>query len=422
MTPPANSVRVWALLALVAWWLSPALALAQAAAGGNGIKVGTGRLHPTFEFEARLDTAVGYFPVDPLNPTTVKEEPSPEAVLHLRPGLQYELPHTSRVALQAQGQLDYVHYTGLLTEGSTAGSRLEGLADVSARFNEEGQVSLDVTDHFQRSDRTRSIAVVTGVLSLFNELRLSVPVKPGGGAIEVTPELGWALEFFQPTAALSPEGCTEPTCDPAVVEQLNYTNLRMAVRGRWRFLPKTAVLVDARVDSRHSLTANNFRDATLLNTSVGIAGLVSPKIAATAKVGWAQAIGGVEGGTLVAQLEGTYMMGATSLFKGGYLRTLEPVTAYGLFRDDRVYVEGEMLLGGRLTLKGLGSMDFLTFEDPNRPRSDTLLRVDVGLEYPLKQWIALGGGYLLGVRTSSSPGGGLNYTRHEGYVRVSLRY
>jgi hypothetical protein len=130
----------------------------------------------------------------------------------------------------------------------------------------------------------------------------------------------------------------------------------------------------------------------------------------------------VVGGTVVAQLEGTYLLSATSTVKGGYVRTLEPVTAYGLFRDDRGYVEAQLLLGGRLTVKGTGSMDFLTFEDPNRPRNDTLARVDVGAEYPLQQWIALGGGYLLGVRTSSSAGGGLNYTRHEGYVRVSVKY
>lgn len=417
MPQPVNSAKFWALLALVACGLAPAMAQAQA---GSGLKVGPGRLHPTFDFETRLDTAVGYFPVDPLNPTSVREEPSPEALLHLRPGLRLELP-LNKLSLKTQGNLDYVHYTGLLTPGSTAGSHLEALADLSARFNEEGHVSVELADHFQRSDRSRSVAISTGVLSLFNELRLGVAVKPGGGAIEVTPEVAWALEHFQPTAALIPVGCTEPTCDPAVVAQLDYTNLRAGVVGRWRFLPKTAVLVDARVDQRLSASALS-PNALLLNTSVGVAGLVSPKIAATAKVGWAQALGGVVGGTVVAQLEGTYLLSATSTVKGGYVRTLEPVTAYGLFRDDRGYVEAQLLLGGRLTLKGTGSMDFLTFEDPNRPRNDTLLRVDVGAEYPLQQWIALGGGYLLGVRTSSSAGGGLNYTRHEGYVRVSVKY
>jgi hypothetical protein len=397
--------------------------MAQAqAAGGSGIKVGAGRLHPTFDFEARLDTAVGYFPADPLNPTTVREEPSPEMLLHFRPGFQFELPPVSRLSLKALGNLDYVHYTGLLTSGSTAASHLEGLADVAARFNEDGHVSVELTDTFQRSDRSRSAAIASGVLSLFNELRLGVAVRPGGGAVEVTPEVAWALEYFQPTAALIPVGCTEPTCDPAVVDQLDYTNLRAGVRGRWRFLPKTAVVVDVRVDNRQSLGTGTGPDALLLNTSAGIAGLVSPKIAATAKLGWAQALGGVTGGTLVTQLEGTYLLSATSTFKGGYVRTLEPVTAYGLFRDDRLYVEGQLLLGGRLTLKGLGSMDFLTFEDPASPRNDTLARVDVGAEYPLQQWLAVGGGYLLGVRTSSSPGGGLNYTRHEGYVRVSVKY
>jgi hypothetical protein len=415
----------WALCALAVAVLGPALARAQqppVANGGNGLKVGEGRLHPFFDLETRLDTAVGYFPdLTTADPNDVTTSLSPEVVVRLRPGMKLEVP-SSKMAITASAQLEYVLYTGLLTKQSTYASHLEGAADVTAHFNRDGPVSFVLADQFVRSDQTHNAALGAGVLSLFNEVRAGVPIKPGGGALEVTPELAWGLEFFQPIGLAVPVGCTEGVCDPATVDAFDYTNLHAGVNARWRFLPKTALVLDANLDLRSYLQNTASPSATLLRAMGGLAGLVSSKIAVTAKVGWGYNFGASGGSTLLAQLEGSYLFSPTMSFKGGYLRELNPVASYGLFKDDRGYLEARALFGGKLVLHGYAAFDALGFYDPTRPRSDTLLTLDVGPEYQFKPWLVGAAGYLLGTRSSSVSGAGLNFTRHEAYLRLTLVY
>ncbi|QRN94982.1 hypothetical protein JRI60_38705 [Archangium violaceum] len=425
MTQPANKrarSRVGCLLAMVALW--PVLAFGQSSPigmGGNGLKVGEGRLHPTFDLEMRVDSAAGYFP-PPGNttPGVVTDTLSGEALLHIRPGFVLELPG-STVSVDLKGYVDYVHYTGLLTPGSTAVSHIEGLGDLKLTFNRESPVSVEVGDHFERSDRTTSAAIGAGVLSLFNEARLAVPLRPGGGALEVTPQVSWGVELFKPLGGLAPIGCDNaPVCDPTQVNGFDYSNLRASLQGRWRFLPKTAVVVDAQFNYR-SYFQERTDPALLLHATAGVAGLVTPKISVTAKAGWGKDFGTAQGSTLLAQLEGTYLMSQTASIKVGYARALEPVATFGLFRDDRGYLEGQALLGGRLTVRGTTSLDFLSFGNAS-PRKDTLFRLDVGPHYQFERWLIGGVGYLLAIRESSASGTGINYSRHEGYLRVTVTY
>jgi hypothetical protein len=421
--------RVWRALCL---WstvlLCPLMASAQepppAAApsvGGNGFKVGAGRLHPYLELETRLDSGVGYFPsaTAPV-PGDLSPDTSSEVLLHIRPGFRLDVP-SPRLALHLSGNLDYVLYTGWLTAASSSASHLQARADLSAHLHEQGPVGFVFADQFIRSDRARSPAVGAGVLSLFNELRASMPLRPGGGAIEIIPEVAWAMESFQSFSVLPPAGCTEGVCDPAALETFDYHNVRGSLDGRWRFLPKTAVVLDTDFDLRGYSSGNN-PDAKLLRIMGGLAGLVSPKVAVTAKAGWGQDFGTTGGATFLLQLEGTYLMSPTMTFKGGYLRTLEPVSAYGLYRDDRGYVEGRALFGGKLALHGTAALDLLSFLAAATPRDDTVLTVDLGPDYQIRPWLMAGVGYQLNTRSSSSAGSGLNYTRHEGYFRVTATY
>ncbi|MCP3138538.1 porin family protein [Pyxidicoccus xibeiensis] len=411
----------WSVLALLALG-GTAMAQEPAAApstGGNGFKVGSGRLHPYFELETRLDSGVGYFAGPGVDPATggVSPDLSGEFAMHFRPGFRLEVP-SSKLALNLAGNLDYVLYTGLMTSNSGTASHLEGAADLLARLNPDAPLSLELSDQFARSDRTRTVAIGAGVLSLFNEARVKVPWKPGGGAIELAPSAAYAVEFFEPLGALSPVDCTDGTCNPLTADQFDYGNLHFGLEGRWRFLPKTAVVLDTGVDLRSYFNGGS-PDATVLRALAGVAGLVSPKIAVTAKAGWGQNFAAGGSGTFLAQLEGTYLYSPTLSFKAGYLRTMEPVAAYGVFTDNRGYGEVRALFGGKLTMRAGGSVDFLSF---TAERSDTVINLDIGPEYQFRPWLTGAAGYMLGSRSSSVTGGGLNYSRHEGYARLSVTY
>jgi hypothetical protein len=255
----------WSALALLALG---GTAMAQDAAlspttGGNGIKVGNGRLHPYFDLETRVDSGAGYFPPDEsTSPDDLSPDLSGEVAMRFRPGFQLEIP-SSTLALNLNANLEYVLFTGLITERSGAASHMEGAADLTARLNPDAPLSLELSNQFARSDRSRTAAVGTGVLSLFNETRAKAPWRPGGGAVELTPSVGYALELFQPLSGVAPIGCTEGPCNPLVVEQFDYGDLRFGLEGRWRFLPKTALVLDTGLDLRSYFNDGTSPNATL---------------------------------------------------------------------------------------------------------------------------------------------------------------
>jgi hypothetical protein len=422
MKQPGKFWGGWSVLALLALGGTATAqeSVSAPASGGNGFKVGSGRLHPYFDLETRLNSGVGYFAQaagEAPNPTGVSPDLSGEFAMHFRPGFRLDVP-SSRLALNLNANLDYVLYTGLMTPSSGDASYLAGAADLLARINPDAPLSVEVSDQFVRSDRTRTAALGAGVLSLFNEARVKLPWRPGGGAVELAPNAAYAVEFFEPLGAISPVDCTEGVCDPLTADRFDYGNLHFGLEGRWRFLPKTAVVLDSGVDLR-SYFNDGSPDASLVRAMLGVAGLVSPRIAVTAKAGWGQNLAATGGGTFLAQLEGTYLFSPTMNFKGGYLRTLEPVAAYGLFTDNRIYAEARALLGGKLGVHAGGAVDFISFTGE---RSDKLINLDVGPEYQFRPWLTGAAGYMLGARSSSLEGGGLNYTRHEGYVRLSVMY
>ncbi|AEI65382.1 hypothetical protein [Corallococcus macrosporus] len=77
------------------------------------------------------------------------------------------------------------------------------------------------------------------------------------------------------------------------------------------------------------------------------------------------------------------------------------------------------LFGGKLTMAAGLAVDFLRFDGGRR---DTVIGVNVGPEYQFSPWLKGAAGYMLGRRASSVDGGGLNYSRHEGYARLSVMY
>lgn len=394
-------------------WLS-AWTASAADPKANGFKVGEGRLHPFVELEARVDSAAGMFG-DPANPTL-----NPEIINHFRPGLKLDWP-TRTAEVNLSGNLDYVWYTGLLTHGSSNASRLEAAANLDAAFNRRGTVEFDVADRFTRSDRTVTPVLGVGILSLFNELSAGVPIHPGGGALEVAPKGAWAFESFSAISNLAVPGCQDPSCDPSAVQSMNYQNFRFGVDGRWKFLPKTAVLLESDYSMRQYEGGTNL-PAQLLRARLGVAGLLTGKVAVTAKLGWGHDFSSSRAKTLVAHAELSYLPTQTVTAKVGYLRTLEPVPAFGVYRDDRAYGEVRAIFLGKLTIHGYAAYDVLSYYG-GAARRDSNVTVDVGPEYQFKPWLVGALGYVLGARGSvGSEAATVNFTRNEGYLRVTFIY
>jgi len=398
--------------------------------GPNGLKVGEGRLHPFFDLEPRLDTAAGFFPTTGGGLST---QPSPELILHLRPGVKFELP-SNVAAIDFAGDLEYLYYTGLLAPGSYVASRLEGAANLNVALNRQGQVQFDLADDFAYSDKTRNLSAVLGVLSLFNEARAQLDIRPGGGALEIAPRGAFALEQFRALSTVTVPGCPsgEQTCDPAAVQRMNYINIRGGLDARWKFLPKTAIVLESNFDARsYTDPLSTNQPSLLLRVVGGLQGLLTTKIAVVAKGGWGydfvtSATPGTNANTFLAQAEGTYLLNEASNFKLGYYRSVEPVPAFQTVQDDRIYGEARALLAGRLVLRAYGAVDFLGFGNgpPPAPRRfDVVITADPAAEYQIFPWLYAAAGYTLTSRSSSTTTPSTtSYLRQEAYLRVTAAY
>ncbi len=414
--------RALAAASLAAFAFAPSLAEGQVQhvvstyENENGLKVGEGRLHPYFDFETHYDTAAVYF--DSSTGSVLKAE----AIAHFRPGIRLDVPMTtSSISLDAN--IDYLWYTGLVTPGSSSFSRLQAAADATANFNQGASVEFDVSDHFARSDRTANAAAGVGVLSLLNDLHVQLPWRPGGRALEIVPNAGFSFESFKPLSPLLPANCNpgDINCDPSSVSRANYQNFSGGLDARWRFLPKTAFTFESRIDTRSYSDATVNPSSLLLKASVGLAGLISTKLATVLKIGWGQDLQNSGAHTLIALAELNYLLSETSNVRIGYLRDVQLVPLYGTYRDDRGYVDARFFLHGRLTLHGSAAVDSLSFYS-NSGRKDTTVTVDVGPEYQFTRWFIGAAGYVVGSRSSNLTASSYNFTRHEVYVRATFIY
>lgn len=393
-----------------------------------GFKIGEGRLHPFLEVDGRFDSLVGYFSQN----NGASFTPSSEIIFHFRPGLKFDLENPSTL-VTFNGSGEFLWYTGLLAPGSRGLSRVQANVGLDARFNRDGAVEVNVGDTLARSDRTQNPALGVGTISLFNNLYLAVPVHPGGRALEVTPKVSWSVEFFEALLPGLVPSC--PTgmngCDPATVSQSNYSNVNFGINGRWKFLPKTAIIVDVNADWRAYLVSTTAPSKVMFRSQVGIAGLISPRIAVTLLAGYAGDFTNGSIHTVIGTAEFSYTLNELSSIAIGYNRNAIPVAILGSMVDDRGYLRGSLgLLGGRLSLNAQVSADYFTFLNqptaagtaPSAARNDFLLSFSAGPSFQVVSWFDISAGYTLTFRSSSSNLPSLNFPRHEAMLRLNFHY
>ena len=382
-----------------------------------GIKIGDGRLHPYLDLEGRYDSAV--LGTAPLYQGDIG--------IRFRPGLRFDLQGSDNV-VAFNGNAEYVLQTGALSPAARSISRFQTDIGLDAAFNKTGAIEFQIGDQLVRSDRTNNPLLTIGVLSLYNNVRVAVPIHPGGGALEVAPKASWAVEFFEPLLAGTTTTCPvgQPACQVNTVSDLNYSNLNAGIGARWRFLPKTAVVFDGTVDYRtYFKTTATTRNATLMKLQVGLAGLVSSKISVLLLAGYGREFLS-SAQTFIAQAELGVLLSERTTFKFGYVRTMQPVPVYGLFGDDRGYIDAKAGFG-RLTLMAGAAFDFLTFYGAPTPltpaRNDSIFTLTVGPSVQIFSWFDVALAYNLNYRLSSAatlPGS--QFIRHEVVLRLSFSY
>ncbi len=425
-----------------------ALAHADAPPKPNGIKIGDGRLHPFLSVRASYDSAAGFFPSG--TGGTGTEAIRGDFIITPSAGLAFALD-TPSTAVNFKGQGGFVWYTGLVTPGATPMSYVNALVGLDTAFNKTGPVEIQLGDTFSRSNATANLASSIGIISLFNSAYLAVPIHPGGGAISVTPKIRWDVEFFSPQLATSRglTGCgtTDIRCNPTLLQEMNYSNLNASLGGKWKFLPKTAVVADLQFDWRSyfntsdparpttpgtpAQTAGTNLTAYILRGTAGLSGLITSRLSVLALIGGAGDFGLGRGVSPLAQAEVAYL-GSEITVRGGYLLTMNAVPVYGTFGQHRGYADFRATFFGRLTTRLFGAFDYIDFPAINDTvggttmlvdRNDFFVTVQAEVTVQIISILSAGVSYNLGWRIpgTGAPVGN-QYVRHEPALTVTLSY
>ncbi len=401
-----------------------------AAARGNGIKAGNGRLHFGIDLELAFDS----------NPSYSSTNGFYDMMLRTRPTIALEFP-SETISFELDGKVGYDYYFGVDNSKSSNLSTVSGEADMQVGINPNGQFSFFLIDTFSRSGDPRYSALAGRFDRTDNEVKALFQIKPGGGALMFDLAYGFFIDWFDEVG-----NTLEQKANSMALS--NYGH-RIYFSGKWKFLPKTALTLDFDSDLRrypNEYSISGERGSTpevnAIRTSVGLLGQISPTISIVIKAGYGDSlIGGAKmlDGTAysgkdyrsaIGHAEITYRFGNT-LVQGGYSRNFQPVALYAYFGQDRLYARFSQQLMGRFTILaniGFGLLDYgQSVDASDESRFDYSLSGGASFGYHILDWLDLSLGYHIQARFSdySQPlagAGGIDYTRHMFTFRVGVDY
>jgi hypothetical protein len=409
------------------------MALPAQAAFGNGIRVGgtEGRLHPFLDMELRYDSNVATFyqPVYKLGG---------DLILHVRPGLQLNVPGET-VAVDLRAALDWAQYFGLEDAETKDLSNLFATVSLGVGFNRKGQVALEVDEKFTRSNQPAVYSIATGIISNYNDLTLSVPWRPGGGALSVTAAGDWSIESFDAykSALVCGPSTGNPYCDPAYLGDLGYSNLGFSLGANWKFLPKTAALVEISWFDRIPNSTLYSIAGTGMRAQLGATGLVTSHLAATAKAGYGTTLDLTLAptatpqadlsrfGTWLAQVSAEWIPSSLASVKLSYNHDLgfDPGTTWALYTNSHVSLEGKIRFNSLLSAAVLGDWASLGYRDPATTTSKVLM-VKPSVQAEMSRWLLLELAYQYTDRSTDAyiPPPGWAYRKNEVWLRGVVTY
>ena len=360
-----------------------AVPIGAAAGPGNGIRLGgaDGRLHPYLELESRWDSNVLF----------EAGQPSSGLFLHVRPGLNLTYP-SDKVAVEADARLDWQKS---ITDGSPDLTQLFAEAHLGVDVNRKGVVGLQLTDEFQRTADNSSLTFGSAVVSSHNTLDLALGWRPGGGALEVTGTGTWLTEAFEPYGSCNAGDPPNASCDTARLKRLGYDEYRAGLEAKWRFLPRTALLVDGSWTTRKPNDTTESPPFTGWRAGAGFQGLVTANLAATLRGGWGSA--NTEGGggisTWLARAEVEWIPTLTASARLGYVHDWggDPGQPFALYTTSRVYLDGKALLAGRWSLAVGGQYEYLDYQLVGG--TSGIFRFEPSADYEVARWLTVGVGY-----------------------------
>lgn len=294
-------------------------------------------------------------------------------------------------------------------------------------------------------DFSRGIRPFTnaGVSSLYardrNRVGAEVGFAPHGGVLEYRLGYAFSADIFE----------------DELFAPVNNLGHEIFLRGRWRFLPKTAFTYEGTVTFRNYLDATGALtdrvDSATIGMRVGLAGLVSTRISINLAVGYVAGFyAGNSGNDLenvTATAEITWAYSPFGRLRLGYLRDSQNSYFGNFVHRDQGALGWQHLIAGRLLLGLEASVSLVRFDDtlivvetlpapvPATGRTDVQVRGLATAEYRFTDWlgVTLSGAYTANITDfnytlAGAAGSGASlldpaeYTKIEGWLGVRANW
>jgi hypothetical protein len=219
------------------------------------------------------------------------------------------------------------------------------------------------------------------------------------------------------------------------VADLGYSQFRGAGELQWRFLPRTSALLTAGYFTRVPNASEAGYEASGGDVLAGLTGLLTQRVAATAKVGYGTtstttriddpaAPGARRSETkdtrsVVADVSLEWLPLEALSLRTGYTRAsgIDPTEA--AFVSDGVSGGFRLKVAERFAFRSALRVERLAF-DASPGGEVTFLRVDPTIEGVVGRWLTVGLGYVYSSRSSS--GDAPDYSKSEAFLSLGLTY
>lgn len=409
---------------------------------GDGVKLGDAAiLHLSLGVELDYDSNVAY-----------QTKPIGALELRLLPG--FDISNSPRGGQRqflwdVYGALNYLEYLANLTDNENLRPMRQFNVEAGGRVTLFATSPYNVTffDNYARTSQPPYQILPYDLLRDTNDLGVRVQLSPGGGRLSFYLSYIYGIDYFERKE----------------LSDFNLMSHRFDLRASWRFLPKTAVYIDASEGLYlYQTDTTAHPNSYPLRVEAGLQGLITNKLTLNVFAGYgngfydhpkATTVTTAPGGTMTATAPyvnpNEVVAGAaltwqpTILSTGtlGYDHDFQNSLLGAYYDMDRVYLSWTQLIW-RFTAfvnftyandryKGINIAEQSTTATS---RTDNYFTLNLRADYPLQRWLFVSAGYDLqadvtnGKLTETDPATMLpgvvpvNYLRNVVYLRLTLRY
>ncbi len=362
------------------------------AEAGDGLQAGNLLLTPGATFNTAFDTNVFRLSVQERTPVGAP-------YVQLIPFLQVSSIDGDSVDFRVDARVGWQQYIEVGDQPLEGQSGLTADAGLDLLFNRAGAVSFAIGERFRRTNEAPPEPGGEAYNRLVNRLGATLGVHPGGRVFQHFLSYDWNVHFFDE------------------FPDLNKTVHDLTLKNYWRFLPKTAAVLNADLQiiqySQDTRDVGDFANvaSTPLRLTAGLSGLFTRRMSAKLLGGWGFGFyqAGPDFSSFLIDAQIAFAFGnlaeKNKLFLG-YERNFQDSSIANFASYHRPYAGYEQGFGNRrllLSIRGDATIrqyegsplgDFLSPSGEsvtiNAGLDDLLIGVNTGLDYNIKKWWSVG--------------------------------